>query len=475
MAETKPKLHFMGVGGVGMSALAKFAVSRGATVTGSDIAENRRTLELEDLGVGIIFDQSSVIAPLPDEVVISSAISEDNPELKAYREKGIPIVHRSELLARYVNAYRGLAVAGTHGKTTTSSMLYHILSQAHLEPSAFLGGELIRERTNCLVGSSDLLVVEADESDGTFVRTRPEISVVTSIDPDVNVTAEAYEDCGYSEAKAMDVVEVLFDQFVANTRGRVVACYDHPNVRKRLDGWPADTFTYGLSAEAELTAKNLSFHDYQVTAEVSYRGEYAGIVHVPLPGQHNLLNALGAVAVAMEVGVPLSNALQHVRSFFGVRRRFEIVGRTKGKIYVDDYAHNPQKIAAALRGAKMGNVERIIAVFQPHRYTRTKLLQEKYPKSFSDADLVLVTDIFAAGEEPLPGVDSKLLTREINKVRPAIHTPHLKDVTLALQDTTRAGDIVVGLGAGSVGEWIRRISRWDKAGKRWPSPEEPAP
>ena len=462
-------MHFMGVGGVGVSALAKFAVKKGAIVTGSDIAENRRTLELEELGVGVILDQSSVVTPLPDEVIVSSAIGEDNPELQAYRERGVPVIHRSELLARYVNSYRGLAVAGTHGKTTTSSMLYHILRQARLQPSAFLGGELIRERTNCLVGDSDLLVVEADESDGTFVRTRPEIAVVTSIDSDVNVTAEAYENCGYSESKAMGVVEELFDQFVANTRGRVVACYDHPNVRRRLEGWPADTLTYGLNSEAQLTATNLSFHDYQVTAEVSYLGEYAGIVHVPLPGQHNLLNTLGAIAVAMEVDVPLPKALQFVRSFFGVRRRFEIVGRTKGKIYVDDYAHNPQKIAAALKGARMGNVDRVIAVFQPHRYTRTKLLQDNYPASFSDADLVLVTDIYAAGEEPLPGVDSKQLTQEINKVCPAVYTPNLKDVTLELQDTTRAGDIIVGLGAGSVGEWIRRISRWDKSGKRWPS------
>jgi UDP-N-acetylmuramate--alanine ligase len=465
----KEKIHFMGVGGVGVSALAKFAVSKGASVTGSDLTENNRTRELARLGATIWLGQSEPVEPLPDTVVISSAIPADNSELRAYQEAGIRVIHRSELLAEYVGRFRGIAVAGTHGKTTTSSLLYHILAQAGLQPSAMLGGELIRERTNCVVGASDILVVEADESDGSFVRTRPEIAVITSMDADVNVTAEAYEDCGFSKDKAQAAVEELFDQFVSNVRGGLVACYDHPHVQEHLPRWSSETLTYGLTSKADLSAGSLSFHDYQVTAEVSYRGEYAGIIHVPLPGRHNLLNALGAVAVAVKLGVPLPKAMQHTRSFFGVRRRFEIVGRTGGKIYVDDYAHNPQKIEAALNGAREGNVERVIAVFQPHRYTRTKLLQASYPASFKAADMVLVTDIYASGEDPIEGVSIERLVDEINKITPTFYTPGLAEVTRTLQKETRAGDIIVALGAGNVGRWIRRVSRWDKLGEKWPT------
>ena len=461
------KIHFMGVGGIGVSALAKFAIQKGAIVTGSDLQKNDRTRELSRLGAGIYIGQEDATQERPDRVVFSSAIPDDNPELIAFKSQGVPLIHRSELLAEYINQFQGIAVAGTHGKTTTSSLLYHILAQAGKQPSALLGGELVRERTNSIIGRSDLLVAEADESDGTFVRLKPQTAVITSIDADVNVTAQAYEECGYSAEKALEVVTGLFSEFAGNTRGRVIACLDHPNVRTAIPHWKGDILTYGESPEADLYAKILSFQNYQVMAEVYLHGKSVGGVFVPLPGQHNLLNALAAVAGAAEHGVPVEEALKHVTSFFGVRRRFEIVGRTEGKIYVDDYAHNPQKIKAAITGAKRGHVNRVIAVFQPHRYTRTKLLQQDYPESFSDADLVLVTDIYASGEQPMPGVSAEALTRAINQVTPARYTPGLREVTQALQDIAQPGDLIIGLGAGSVGQWIRRISRWDKTDTRW--------
>ena len=461
------KIHFMGAGGIGVSALAKFAIKKGAIVTGSDLQDNDRTRELTRLGAGIYLGQEDATEEEPDRVVVSSAIPEDNSELIAFKERDVPIIHRSELLAEYINSFQGIAVAGTHGKTTTSSLLYHILAQAGKEPSALLGGELVRERTNSIIGRSDLLVVEADESDGTFVRLKPQTAIITSIDADVNVTAEAYEDCGYSAEKALEVVKGLFADFAQNTRGKVIACIDHPNVREALADWKADVLTYGESSDAALYAKALSFQNYQVMAEVYLHGKSVGGVLIPLPGRHNLLNTLGAVAGAVEHGVPIAEALLHVSSFFGVRRRFEIVGRTEGKIYVDDYAHNPQKIKAAIEGAKGGDVNRVIAVFQPHRYTRTKLLQQDYPESFVDADLVLVTDIYASGEEPMDGVTAAGLTEAINQVTPARYTPGLREVTQALQELAQPGDLIIGLGAGSIGQWIRRISRWDKTDTLW--------
>lgn len=461
------QIHFMGIGGIGVSALAKFALCKGARVTGSDLQTNDRTRELSKMGATIFTSQKTPSEVCPDRVVVSSAISDDNAELAAYRAREVPIIHRSEFLAECINRFQAIAVAGTHGKTTTSSLIYHILNQAGLSPSALLGGELVRERTNSIIGRSDLLVAEADESDGSFVRLHPQTAVITSIDADVNVTASAYQDCGYSIDKALDRVEALFSEFAGNTRGRVVTCLDHPHVKAALGKWQAQVLTYGEDPEADLRARPLSFQNYQVTAEVDLHGQPVGQILVPLPGHHNLLNALAAAAAAYEHGVAIDEALRHVASFFGVRRRFEIVGRTDGKVYVDDYAHNPQKIEAALQGAKRGAVERVIAVFQPHRYTRTKLLQADYPPCFASADLVLVTDIYSSGEEPLPGVSAVELAHEIGKVTPTIYTPGFKEVTQALQDLSRPGDLIIGLGAGSVGQWIRRISRWDKTDTLW--------
>lgn len=455
--------HFLGVGGVGMSALAKMCLKAGTRVTGSDLKENRRTEELR--GLGAVLQTGRGINPRRDvfRVVRSSAIPENDEELKAYREMGVPVLHRSDLLAEFIEERKSIAVAGTHGKTTTSALLYHILASGGLSPTGLLGGELVKEKSNCIVGRSDLLIAEADESDGSLSKFNPNYGILTSIDPDINVTSEEFSGCPFDTEKALDEVTQVFLKFCMRVKEKLLLCSDHPNVaqflkRVRRPHW----MTYGLEAGADLRAVDVKENGHCTQARIILLGQTLGTVRVPLPGLHNLANCLAAIGIALHTGLTFSTIAEAVENFRGVRRRFEIVGDRGGVLYVDDYAHNPQKVSAALAGAKAVGRKRTVAVFQPHRYTRTKLLLSQYEEAFDDADKIVVTGIFAAGEDPIPGVSGRCVYSKIKTAYPdkQVHfAPAFGDVKNAVRGALKPGDLVIGLGAGSVGEWIKRLAQ----------------
>lgn len=455
--------HFLGAGGVGMSALAKLCLKRGKRVSGTDLQAGRRTRELRELGAEIETGPEAQARRDANRVIVSSAIPPDHRELQVYQAMNIPILHRSDLLAEFISDLQSVVVAGTHGKTTTSSLIYHVLSSNGLSPTALLGGELAKEKTNCVVGTSDILIAEADESDGTLEKFQPQYAVLTSIDPDINVTSERYSGCSYNLDQALEEVTQVFLKFCLGVEKRLLVCCDHPNIKRmlRLIASP-QWLTYGLDEEAKLRAVDVQQDGHCTQARIVLEGRPLGVLRVPLPGSHNLRNALAAVGIALNAGLRFEDIAGAIERFQGIRRRFEIVGESNGVIYVDDYAHNPQKIEAALAGARSVCRERVVAVFQPHRYTRSKLLQDQYPFAFDNADVILVTEIFGAGEEPITGVDGHSLYRSLVAAYPGktiLFAPGFPELKSQVQTVCRPGDLVVGLGAGSVGGWMRRLAQ----------------
>ena len=445
-----------------MSALAKLCLKRGERVSGTDLRAGRRTEELQALGAEIETGPEAPPRRDANRVIVSSAIPSDHHELLTYRRLNIPILHRSDLLAEFLRALQSIVVAGTHGKTTTSSLIFHVLSSNGLSPTGLLGGELAREKTNCVVGKSELLIAEADESDGTLEKFKPHYGVLTSIDPDINVTSERYSDCSYDIEEALQEVSQVFLKFCLSVKHRLLVCCDHPNVKRMLQLISSPHWlTYGLDEQAKLRAVDVQQDGHCVQAQVVLEERHLGTLRVPLPGLHNLRNALAAVGIGLTAGLGFEEIASAIERFQGIRRRFEIVGESDGVVYVDDYAHNPQKIAAALAGARSVGRDRVVAVFQPHRYTRSKLLQDQYPTAFDNADVVVVTEIYGAGEDPIEGVDGQTIYRSLCRAYPdktILFASGYREVESQVRSCCRPGDLVVGLGAGSVGSWMRRLS-----------------
>ena len=450
-------IHFVGIGGIGMSGIAEVMHQLGYKVQGSDIAENYVVEKLRKKGIPVAIGHSADNLGDAAVVVCSTAIKEGNPEIAAAVERRLPRVRRAEMLAELMRMQKTIAVAGTHGKTTTTSMIACLLDAGGIDPTVINGGIINRYGSNARLGKSEWMVVEADESDGSFLRLDGTIAVVTNIDP------EHLEHYGSFEA-AKDA----FVEFVENVPfyGLAVMCIDHPEVQS-LIGRIRDRriVSYGFSALADLRAENVeavdggSRFDAVVLQRDGSRRAIEGI-RLPMPGRHNVLNALAAVAVGMELGMDDVTIVRGFEQFDGVKRRFTRVGEVDGAIIIDDYAHHPVEIRAVLQAARESAQGRVIAVVQPHRFTRLQALMDDFQAAFNDADIVMVAPVYAAGEEPIEEVDSAALAEGLrahgHRMVKLVDSP--KELASSLRDIAATGDMILCMGAGDITKWAAGLA-----------------
>ena len=446
--DTNRRIHFVGVGGIGMSGIAEVLLNLGYQVSGSDLTESDTTRRLATLGANISYGhRAEVVTSATDVVVISSAVKYANPEVVRARELMVPVIPRAEMLAELMRLKYGIAVAGTHGKTTTTSLVAAVLAQAHLDPTMVIGGRLNVLGSNARLGQGRYLVAEADESDGTFLLLSPTIVVVTNIDPE---HLDFYGD--------MEKVKAAYLDFINRVPfyGRAILCLDSVNVRALLPQVRKRFVTYGFSPEAEYTARNLTVTGLTTQCEVWHGEEALGELCLNLPGRHYALNALAVVAIARELGIPFARVQEALHNFAGIQRRFEVKGEAAGVLVIDDYGHHPEEVRATLRAAREGiarnGERRIVALFQPHRYTRTRDLFEDFLSAFDDTDVLILTEIYPAGEDPIAGVSGEALYRAVKKRGHIdVHfAPHKEELLDLARELVQPGDIVLTLGAGDI-------------------------
>ena len=452
-------IHFVGVGGIGMSGLAEVTHNLGYTVRGSDVVESANLDRLRALRVPVAVGHAAANVADASVVVASSAIRATNPELVAARERAVPVVSRAEMLAELMRLKWCIAVAGTHGKTTTTSIISALLDAAEFDPTVINGGIVNAYGSNARLGTGEWMVVEADESDGTFVRLPATIATITNIDPE---HLDFYGD--YNALRA------AFRAFVQNIPfyGAAVLCADHPEVQK-IVGRISDrrVVTYGLSPHADVRAVDVrpsaSGSDFAVVLSDRVGGETERLddLHLPMPGTHNVQNALAGVAVARELGIDCSVMRRALSEFRGVARRFSRVGEARGITVIDDYAHHPVEIAAVLAAARSAYFGRVIAVVQPHRYTRLRNLFEDFCSCFGDADAVVVAEVYAAGEEPIPGIGGAVLAQGLREQGHRLVVPldRSEELPVVIAELAGRGDVVVCVGAGSITHWARLLPR----------------
>lgn len=445
LARTGP-VHFMGISGAGMSALAEVVLRAGGRVTGCDLKPGAVGDALRRLGAAIVEGHDPAHVTDAVALVTTSAVPQDHPELVEARQRGIPVLKRAEALGALVNRGEVLAVAGTHGKTTTTAMAAAILEEAGLDPTAFVGGRVPAWGGGLRPGSDRLFVVEADEYDRSFLRLRPRVAVVTTVEADHLDIYGTYEG-----------VQRAFEEFVAQVPedGLVVACVDDPGARRILETVGAPTVAYGFGAEAELRAVEVRAAGTGSRVVVEWNGSPLGELTVAVPGEHNVRNALGAFAAARRFGAGLEAAKRALSAFRGVERRFQVLGEASGVVIVDDYAHHPSEIDATLAAARRVYPERrLVAVFQPHLYTRTRDFAGDFGRSLAAADVVWVTDVYPAREAPIPGVNGGLVADAVRDAgaREVHYHPRVETIPEALGEFLRPGDVCVLLGAGSITE-----------------------
>ncbi|MDP9035831.1 MAG: UDP-N-acetylmuramate--L-alanine ligase [Myxococcota bacterium] len=451
-------VHFVGIGGIGMSGLAEILRTLEFDVSGSDLKPNENTRRLESLGVRVFLGHVTDNVTGADVVVYSSAIDSNNPEIAHARALEIPIIPRAEMLAELMRVRYAVTIAGSHGKTTTTSLVATVLRAAGLDPTVVVGGKVNALGSNARLGEGDLFVAEADESDGSFLKLTPTIAVVTNID------AEHLDYYGTHEA-----VKEAFVQHVNRVPfyGLCVLCVDHPSVQEILPRIERRHLTYGVSRQADYRAKNARYAGLATHFEAFRRDERLGEFVVHMPGAHNVLNALAAIAVADELEVPLDVTREAVAAFHGVQRRFTVIGQPSyfrhGKqgdvMIIDDYGHHPAEIEATLDAAQRGFDRRVVVAFQPHRYTRTKLLFDEFTRAFNKADVLLVTDVYPAGEAPIAGASGHALTEAIRAHghRAVSFVADKRQVARALLNVVQPGDMVIALGAGDINASAREL------------------
>ena len=439
----RTRVHFVGIGGVGMSGIAEVLLSLGYRVSGSDLQAGASVRRLAELGAIVFEGHDPAQVGSADVVVTSSAVPADNPEVVAARERQLPIIPRAEMLAELMRMKIAVAVAGSHGKTTTTSMTSVLLDHAGLDPTTVIGGRVATIGGGARVGKSEILVAEADESDRTFLRLLPVLAVVTGIDRE---HLDAYE--------GMDDLVDSFVRFINMTPfyGGAVVCLDCENVRSLLPRIRRRVITYGLSPDAEVSAERISISEDGTRYELRIRGGLAGTVHLRQPGRTAVLNSLAAAAVGLEFGLGTPAIREGLEAFAGVERRFQRRGTVGGVRIVDDYAHHPTEIVETLDAARAAFSARTVAIFQPHRYSRVQALYEEFSRAFGAADIVVVTDIYPAGEAPIPGVDGEGLAAGIRSAGhpDARFIARLEDVASRLAPDLRSGDVVMTLGAGTI-------------------------
>ncbi|MGC4000609.1 MAG: UDP-N-acetylmuramate--L-alanine ligase [Anaeromyxobacter sp.] len=436
------KIHFVGIGGIGMSGIAEVLLNLGYRVSGSDLKASDTTRRLASLGGRICTGHEAAHVQDADVVVTSSAVRRDNPEVVEARRQKVPVIPRAEMLAELMRLKYGVAIAGSHGKTTTTSMAAHLLAHAGMDPTAVVGGKVNGFGSNAKLGKGDYMVVEADESDGSFLRIPPTIAIVTNIDPE-----------HLDHWKTPEALRQGFVDFVNRVPfyGLAILCIDHPTVQSLLPDVEKRVATYGESHQADYRAEGIEVSGHSVRFEAFKRGEPLGRFEVAMVGRHNALNALSVVALGDEMGIPPDVIRGALASFQGVQRRFTVRGEAGGVTVVDDYGHHPAEVKATLRGARDAFKRRVVCVFQPHRYTRTRDLMPEFATAFNDADVVLLTDVYAAGEEPIPGATSAHLVEAVRAWghRDVSLVPRAELARVA-RERVRPGDIVLTLGAGDV-------------------------
>jgi UDP-N-acetylmuramate--alanine ligase len=456
------RVHFIGIGGAGMSAIASVLISRGYPVSGSDLRESDVTRRLRAMGAEIRIGHAAEHVGSGHVVVISRAVPEENVEIRAALAQGLPVMHRAQMLASLMEGMRGIAVVGTHGKTTTTSMTAIILEKAGRDPTVLIGGEVDDFGGNARAGRGGDLIAEVDESDGSLLWISPQVAVVTNLD------ATDHLDFYGSEARLEETFRRFLDRLPSD--GFAVVCADSASGRRlALSGRPR-VVTYGLEGGAGYSARIVEMVGRRSVFEAVRGAAPLGPVTLGVPGAYNVQNALGAVAVAMELGVPFDICARALAAFRGVQRRFTVKGEIGGVLVVDDYAHNPTKVQALLQGARRcWPRSRIIAVFQPHRYTRTRTVGGQFARAFDAADDVIITDIYPADESPIPGVDAGIIVRAVSARRPVRSIPDAAQVAAALEGDLRAGDLVLTIGAGDV--WRVADDLVARLRRRVPSPD----
>jgi len=450
-------IHFVGIGGIGMSGIAEVMHILGYKVQGSDVAEGYIVEGLRKAGIPVTIGQDADNLGDAAVVVVSTAIRKDNPELVCAYERRIPVVRRAEMLAELMRLKLTVAVAGTHGKTTTTSMVATLLDAGGIDPTVINGGIINAYGSNARLGNSEWMVVEADESDGSFLRLDGTIAVVTNIDP------EHLDHYG-----SFDRVKDAFVEFVENVPfyGAALLCVDHPEVQTIIPRLrDRRVVPYGFAALADVRGENVRPIAGGNLFDVSIRDRKGNVrtihdIHLPMPGRHNVSNALAAIGVAAELGIADEVIAKGFERFGGVKRRFTRVGEIEGAVIIDDYGHHPTEIRAVLSAAREGAQGRVIAVVQPHRFTRLRDLMEEFQGAFNDADIVYVAPVYAAGEEPIEGVDADALVEGLKQRghRSVKAVADVDDLCLALRDIAAAGDMVICLGAGDITKWAATLA-----------------
>jgi UDP-N-acetylmuramate--alanine ligase len=448
----KPQhLHFTGIGGIGMSGIAEVLLNLGYRISGSDLKLSATTDRLASLGAKVYEGHAAENVAGAKAVVVSSAVDAGNPEVVEARQRGIPVIPRGELLAELMRLKYGIAIAGSHGKTTTTSMTAAILSGGGLDPTVVVGGKVATMGgSNARIGKSDFLVVESDESDGSFLKLSPILAVITNIDRE---HLDHYAD--------IDAIRQAFCEFINKVPfyGAAIMCLDDENVQQILPAVNRRTITYGRSSQADLRVVESTFGHFESRFRVQARGRDLGEFHLRIPGPHNVLNATAAIAIGLELDVKLSDIREALAGFTGVERRFQTRGDARGVTVIDDYGHHPTEIRATLTAARLCRFERIHAIFQPHRYTRTQALLDEFARSFHQADSVYVLDIYAASEKPIEGVSGELLAERMRDFghRCVEYTGTIERSVDAVFGNVRDKDLVLTLGAGNVWQAGERL------------------
>ncbi len=448
----KPQhVHFVGIGGIGMSGIAEVLLTLGYQVSGSDIRQSATTDRLSKLGASIQIGHQAQNVTGARAVVVTSALDSSNPEVAEARRLQIPVIPRGELLAELMRLKYGIAIAGSHGKTTTTSIVATILNTANLDPTVVVGGKVAAmQGSSARVGKSTILVVESDESDGSFLKLAPILAVVTNIDRE-----------HLDHYASLDAIESAFTEFVNKIPfyGAAILCMEDPNIQRIFPAIRRRTITYGRSTQVDLEIQNITLRaegsDFNIRRHQSDLGQF----HLNVPGVHNVLNATAAIAVALEMDVPLPRIVEGLAAFTGVDRRFSVRGREHGVTVVDDYGHHPTEIRATLAAAKLTPYKKVRVLFQPHRYSRTKQLLDEFGTAFHQADDLFLLDIYAASEAPLAGVHSKALLEKIRSFghRSAHYVSTFDEGIAQIAAAAEPGDLVITLGAGSVSQAAEKI------------------
>jgi len=456
------KLHFVGIGGIGMSGIAEILVDQGFTVTGSDRAANENTERLQALGVAVAVGHAAAnVAADVDALVYSSAVGSDNPEVAEAQRRKIPVIRRAEMLAEVMRLKYGIGIAGTHGKTTTTSMVSLVLMEGGIDPTVIVGGRLRGlAGSNARLGKGEFIVVEADEFDRSFLSITPTIAVLTTLETD---HLDCYRD--------LDDIKSAFIQFAGKVPfyGFVVLCLDEPALQEIMPKIKKKIVTYGLNGQADLQAVNIVHRQNRTTFTVVRDGADLGEIELQIPGVHNVQNALAAVSVGLELGVSFARVKAGIGKFTGVFRRWEVKAELDGITVIDDYAHHPTEIRATLAGAKAGWRRRVVCVFQPHLYSRTRDFYDDFGRAFFNADVLVVTDVYPAREEPIQGVTGELIASAAKEYghKQVHYVPDKKEIPGYLMTLARPGDMIITMGAGDIWKFGEEfIARRSGAGSR---------